>query len=204
MIRINVSKKAFICAGITGAVQKLETEHASIYRTFRDIPIPLLSEDEVEEILTGGFDQVGVSYDQSVIRKTLKVSGRFPEPVHLLGSKMLSVNNDEIINNKDFEDAKTEVVKDARKNKLKDILRSAGSGKYQKILLAVAKYDDPSVPLDFISEEIGYKQNQYSSNMSTLIERSIIKRIDTGVYSFVEPLLKEYIRHFGIIDERTN
>lgn len=38
--------------------------------------------------------------------------------------------------------------------------------------------------------------------MSTLIDRGVIKRIDTGVYSFVEPLLKEYIRHFGIIDER--
>lgn len=202
LIRNKVNNAAFICAGITGAIQKLETEHASIYRTFRDIPIPLLSEDEVEEILTGGFDQVGVSYEQSVIGRTLKVSGKFPEPVHLLGSKMLSVNDDKIIDNKDFKDAKIEVVKDARRNKLKDILRSAGSGKYQKILLAMAKHDEASVPLSFISKEIGYKQNQYSSNMSTLIDRNVIKRIDTGVYSFVEPLLKEYIKHFGIIDER--
>lgn len=90
------------------------------------------------------------------------------------------------------------MIRDVKKNKLASLLKKAGSGKYQLILDAMAKYDGQEVPLDHISKIIGYEQNQYSSNMGTLRERGIIKRVDMGVYQFVDPLLKEYIRAFGV------
>ncbi|WP_218959066.1 hypothetical protein [Baaleninema simplex] len=83
------------------------------------------------------------------------------------------------------------------------MLKLAGSGKYQFILEAMAEHNGPNVPLSFISDKIGLAQNQYSINMSTLVDRGIINRLDKGVYGFVDPLLKEYIREFGIISVST-
>jgi len=196
--RRGVKNIAFFCAGITGAVQKLEEDHESISRTFRDIPIPRLTKKETESILTGGFQEVGVEYDKKIPELVYDLAAGFPEPVHLLGSEMLSVVSDGKIKSQDFESAKEKVIGDVKRNKLASLLKKAGSGKYQSILDAMAQHEEREVPLDHISEIIGYEQNQYSSNMGTLIERGIIKRINTGVYSFVDPLLKEYIRAFGV------
>ncbi len=79
------------------------------------------------------------------------------------------------------------------------MLKSAGSGKYQHILAAMAKYKSQNVPLAHISKEIDYEQNQYSTNMSNLVKRNIVSLVDRGVYCFVDPLLKEYINRFGVI-----
>lgn len=200
MNREGVKNVAFFCAGITGAVQTLEEDHESISRTFRDIRIPLLSEDETESILVNGFDELGVKYDKGVPELVYELANGFPEPVHLLGSEMLSVEHGGYITKDDFAEAKEKVVGDVKRNKLASLLQKAGSGKYQTILDAMAQYEKREVPLRHISDVTGYEQNQYSSNMGTLIERSIIKRVDTGIYSFVDPLLKVYIQSFGVRD----
>ncbi len=191
---------AFFAAGITGAVQQLEDDHASIVRTFRDVPITLWSESESTELLRTGFDAVKASYDRAVFDAVFKLSAGYPEPLHLIGSELLSVDADDHLDLDDLEAARKKVVSDVRRNKLQSLLRNAGSGKYQKILLAMANYKGPNVPLAHISQEIGYEQNQYSSNMGTLVDRNIVTRLSMGVYGFVDPLLREYIREFGIID----
>jgi hypothetical protein len=198
--RDGVNNVAFFSAGITGAIQNLEEEHGSIYRTFKDVPLPRLEDSEVEEILDTGFTQAGCAYDKMVVRDTYKISAGYPEPVHLLGSQMLKADTDNKIDHRDFLEAKQQTVESLRRNKLASLLKKAGSGKYQKILEAMASYQLLNIPLSYISEKIGYEQNQYSTNMSNLLKRNIITLIDRGVYSFTDPLLKEYIARFGVID----
>jgi hypothetical protein len=198
--RDNIKNVAFFAAGITGAIQNLEAEHGSIYRTFKDVPIPRLEKPEVREILETGFNAVGRSFDQNIIDGTYKLCAGYPEPVHLIGSQILKSDTDGHLSAEDFEDAKNEVVQSLRRNKLAATLRSAGSGKYQSILKAMAGYESANVPLSHITKEIGYEQNQYSTNMSNLIKRDIITLVDRGVYCFVDPLLKEYIGRFGVIN----
>lgn len=197
--REGLKKVSFFCAGITGAVQKLEEDHASIFRTLRDIPIPRLSKEETTSILQKGFEKCGFTYEREVSESVYKLSVGFPEPVHILGSEMLSVSEDNHLTLSDYENAKKRVVTDVRRNKLESLLKRAGYGKYQLILQAMSTYEGSYVPLEFISNHIGYDQNQFSTNISNLIDRETISRVDKGVYTFVDPLLKEYIRNFGII-----
>ena len=198
--RDKVKNVAIFAAGITGAIQNLEEEHGSIYRTFKDIPLPRLELEEVKQILETGFDSIPCSYDQSVIQEIFKLCAGYPEPVHLLGSQILKSDIDNNLTIDDFEIAKVEVVETLRRNKLASTLRNAGSGKYQKILEAMASYESVNIPLSHISEKIGYKQSQYSANMGQLISRNVISQVDRGVYCFVDPLLREYISRFGVID----
>lgn len=197
--REKVTNVAFFCAGITGAIQNLEEEHASIYRTFKEVPVPRLEPKETAEILRTGFEKVSCGYDERILSAIHKLAAGYPEPVHLLGSQTLAVDSDDRISTEDVEAAKIQTIETLRRNKLNTLLRRAGSGKYQKILQAMAQYDGDDVPLTYISQKIGYSQNQYSSNMGNLQTREVIVQRDRGVYAFVDPLLKEYIKRFGVL-----
>lgn len=190
---------AFVCAGITGALQSLGQDHGSIFRTFRDIPIPRMEPHETLEILNQGFSSVGVTYEAEVIASVHAYSAGFPEPVHLFGSELLSVRNGDHLDMHDFEKAKEKIVTDVRKNVLKGMLVKAGYGKYQKILRSMASHKKAEVPVRYISKDINLEQNQFSTNLSNLRKRGIIEYVDRGVYRIVDPLLKEYINRFGII-----
>jgi hypothetical protein len=196
--RDKVTNVAFFCAGITGAIQNLEEEHASIYRTFKEVPVPRLEAKETAEILRTGYDKVCCEYDERVLSAIHKLAAGYPEPVHLLGSQTLAIDSDDSISIEDVEAAKIQTIETLRRNKLNTILRRAGSGKYQKILQAMAEHEGDDVPLTYISQKIGHTQNQYSSNMGNLQTREVIIQRDRGVYAFVDPLLKEYIKRFGV------
>jgi len=200
LARDGLKNIGFICAGITGAVQKLEEEHASILRTFRDAPLPRFDKREGEEILVNGFRKSGHKcIMQDLGEKSYEVTVGLPEPIHLLGSEMLSVDTDGVLDASDFENAIRKIVTDVRKNKLASLLKKAGGGKYQKIVEAVASFDKKIVPLDYIAKSINQEQSQFSTNMSTLLEREILFKPAIGFYAFTDPMLKEYVKANGVL-----
>lgn len=199
MTREGVKNVIFMAAGIKGAVQKFEEEHASILRTLRDVPLDRFDEESAKSILKNGFDKVNHSYDDEILSLAFKFSAGFPEPIHLIGSELLAEDQDSHLSIEDFEKAKVKIVGDVRKNSLESKLKAAGIGKYQDILKAMAKYKEDNIPLDFVSKELDLEPNQYATNISTLCERQIIFKVARGIYSFVDPLLKEYILNFGVI-----
>jgi hypothetical protein len=119
----------------------------------------------------------------------------------LLGSEMLSVDTDMVLSEQDFDNAIRKIVSDVRRNKLAALLRKAGAGKYQRILEAMAKHPTLVVPLDYIASYMKEEQSQFSTNMATLIEREVIAKPNIGKYRFVDPMLKEYIRVFGVMND---
>lgn len=201
LARDGVKNVAFIAAGITGAVQKLEDEHASVLRTLRDVPLPTFDKDEVEEILLDGFAKAGFTNGvEDLGKKAWEVTVGLPEPVHLIGSEMLSVDTDGVIEINDFDGAINKIVTDVRRNKLASLLRSAGGGKYQKIVEAIAAHDRKIVPLQDIAKHIGHEQSTFATNMATLVDRGILFKPQVGFYAFTDPMLKEYIRLNGVLN----
>ncbi len=201
LAREGVKHFAFVCAGITGAVQKLEDEHASILRTFRDVPLPRFAADEVAEILNDGFSNAQHSVTiTDMAKRAWEVTVGLPEPIHLLGSEMLSVDADGVLTIEDFDAAIRKIVTDVRKNKLASLLKKAGGGKYQKIVEAMATHDNKIVPLDFIAKAIAQEQSQFSTNMATLVDREILFKPSIGNYAFTDPMLKEYIKANGVLE----
>lgn len=200
LARDGVKKLAFISAGITGAVQKLEDEHGSILRTLRDVPLTTFKSEEVEEILLDGFSKIGVKLSiENLGKKVWDVTVGLPEPVHLIGSEMLSVDTDDDLNDDDFTSAIHKIVTDVRRNKLATLLRSAGGGKYQKIVEAVAAHEKKIVPLQDIAKHIGFEQSTFATNMATLVDRGILFKPQVGFYAFTDPMLKEYIKINGVL-----
>ena len=200
LARDGVKNVAFIAAGITGAIQKLEEEHASILRTMRDIPLTTFDSDEVEAILIDGFTKAAAkSAMPDLKKKAWDVTIGLPEPVHLLGSEMLSVDTDSQLGEDDFEAAVHKIVTDVRRNKLATLLKSAGGGKYQKIMEAMAAQSAKIVPLQNIAKHLNSEQSTFATNMATLVDREILFKPQVGYYAFCDPMLKEYIRVNGVL-----
>lgn len=198
--RENVTNIIFFCAGIVGAVQKMKDEHPSIVRTFKDIVIHKLTLEESEAILNEGFKKIGYSCDQSVLNSIYDASAGFPEPVHLIGSEIIHHANGKKIEDSSYRSAINNIVKNKRKNELHDKLVKAGSGKYQVILKHMAQHRGTYVPLKYIDTKSGMRQPEYSMNINQLCARNIIYKYARGVYAFTDPLLKEYILIFGVIE----
>ena len=198
--RNHINNIIFFFAGISGAVQQMKNIHPSISRTFKDIVLHKLSKPEIELILINGFDKVGFTYSDDVLNSIGYMSAGFPEPVHLLGGTIIrySVNNnlDTTSLTKGIED----IIQNKKNNELKNLLEEAGSGKYQQILKAMASNENINVPLSYIDNYLDIKQSEYSMNINKLCERNIIKKYSRGIYSFVDPLLKEYIKMFGVLE----
>ena len=200
LARDGLKQVGFVCAGITGAIQKLEDEHASILRTFRDVPLPRFKKEETSEILCDGFKKANHRVAvKNLAERAWEVTVGLPEPIHLIGSEMLSVDSDGVLADEDFDSAIRKIVTDVRKNKLASLLKKAGGGKYQKIVEAIAAHDKKIVPLDFIARAIGQEQSQFSTNMATLVEREIVFKPGIGHYAFTDPMLKEYIKVNGVL-----
>ena len=87
LARDGIKRVGFVCAGITGAVQKLEEEHASILRTFRDVPLPRFAKEESALILKEGFGKANHKCSMPNFEdRVLEVTMGLPEPIHLLVS----------------------------------------------------------------------------------------------------------------------
>ena len=198
--RVGLKQVIFFAAGIKGAVQKFEEEHASVLRTLRDIPLDRFEYDESKEILTSGFERVKHEFDDNIFMPAYKVSAGFPEPLHLIGSEILAVDTDYKLDMADYELAKNKIISDVRKNSLESKLKSAGLKRNQDILEVMANYPEKEVPLAYISEQLDIKPVKFKLELEGLMDKEIIYLVMNGIYSFVDPLLKEYIKEFGKLE----
>lgn len=192
-------KRVGVCiCGVEGFLQELKAEHASIERIFRDVPIPPLTNGQAEQIITSALARASVGSDERARRRIVRLSGNYPEPVHLVGSEAFRIDSDDYIDLSDVEAALDQVVRYVRRNYLKDILRRANSGRDQDILRAMAEIDGEVKAVRYVAEKLGIASYRFGSNMTRLTRRDVLTRERPGHYRFREPLLEIYVRRVGI------
>lgn len=192
-------KNVGIClCGVEGFLQELREEHPSIERVFRDVPIPPLSGPQAEQIVIAALDSVGYESTPEARKKIVKLSGYYPEPVHLIGSEAFKADSDQVVDEQDVDMALGRVVRYIKRNHLKNILADAGAGRDREILGAMAAIRDTVVPVRTIGERIGLAPYQFGSNMTRLVRKDVLVRVEKGQYRFREPLLGTYIDQVGL------
>lgn len=79
------SPVTLIVVGVGDDIASLVAEHTSIDRNLKQIPMPRLEENELEEILTAGFSAAELDWESDVLRDIARVSRGLPHYVHLMG-----------------------------------------------------------------------------------------------------------------------
>lgn len=186
--------------GMVGVQDLLKAEHESVGRVFEKIEVPTLSEDEAMEIVTLALEGTGVHIEPEVNREIARLSGGFPNPVHLLGSEAFEAARPTgSVGPAELKPALEAVVAGKWRSEFETSFIDAGFGKNREILRAMAMHEATDVPVSIVCAELNVKQPEISANIGSLMERDVIVRVDRGVYRIKEPLLRQYIRHMDVL-----
>jgi hypothetical protein len=190
---------SFLVVGVSGTITKFIETHPSVGRLFAPIVVPTMSVDELMEIIRQAEISTGVKFEKTVSDFIVSLSKGFPAVTHFLGYECFRANRDGLIDDDDYYKGLKDAIK-IKSPEYEDKWSRAGTGKYQKILRAIAQYQGENVPLNFISNKIRMKQHEFSTNMSTLVERQILEKVERGLYRFIDPLFRIYI----LLQQQTN
>jgi hypothetical protein len=168
--------------GVEGFLQVLREEHPSVERVFRDVLIPPLTNAQAEEIIKSALDSVRVGRAEQAKRRIVKLSGNYPEPVHLLGSEAFRLDTDSYIDESDVERAIDVVVRHVRANYLRNVIARANSGRDQDILRAMAELNGDVKTVADVGRRLGLSAQQFGSNMTRLTREGIVHRERKGPY----------------------
>lgn len=192
-------KQVGIClSGVEGFLQVLRDEHPSVERVFRDVLIPPLTNAQAEQIITSALGTVSVGSTEQARRRIVKLSGNYPEPVHLIGSEALRLDADDFIDETDVEAAIDVVVRHVRANFLRDVIARANAGRDQDILRAMASLKGEVKTVAAVGEQLGLSPQRFGSNMTRLTRQEVVRRERKGQYRFADPLLEIYIARVGL------
>ncbi|MDE2821061.1 MAG: AAA family ATPase [Chloroflexota bacterium] len=204
LVDAGLDQIAFYLVGVTGAMQKLMSEHPSIGRVFENVELRPMSHSEsrdvIERTLQSSSSSRNIRVSDESIRWVVETASGFPAIIHTLCYEAYENDTDQVLDQDDFAKAADEVVSRIKRAELGQLLRTAGAGDYRRILVAMAEYEDALVPRSYIGERIGRSSDQLGSYLDVLLKRNIIERTDRGVYRYVEPLLRLYVQKLPVLD----
>lgn len=200
-----LNRIAVCLGGLTGAMEQLKQVHPSIGRVFEPIPLrPMRSEEGKEVVrkaLESGADSSSLRFSPSALDEVVDLGGGFPALIQQLCFYAVEHDDDNIIDEKDVKRAIDEVVLRIKADELDSAFKEAGTGMTARILKALADHDDLNVSLRYISETLDRKQNEISSPITKLVRMGKVTRVERGVYSISDRLLRQYIRNLDILEE---
>ena len=78
-------KATVVLVGVADSVGELIGEHQSVERALIQVPMPRMSYQEVEEIITTGLDHLGLEIDAHALVRVCTLAQGLPHYAHLLG-----------------------------------------------------------------------------------------------------------------------
>lgn len=116
----NLASISFILVGYQEDHRAFFEGDASAHRNFDSVPLSTMPDNEATEVLTKGFDKVGLEYDKEFIEEHISSTGGYPHSIQILGHNLVEVNEDQKIDAEDWHNA---IVKTSIELKSKDFSR---------------------------------------------------------------------------------
>jgi len=215
----NLPRVTMLLVGVALDVNELIGKHQSIERSLRQIFLPRMSREELNEIIDKGFSRLNIKIDVKIRDRITQLSQGFPHYTHLLAkycAKQTIEHNRDNVLLADLKMAMEQAIEDAQES-IKEAYRKATiatrKGMFEEVLLAcsLAKEDaygtfrvmDIKEPLTRIT---GIEQKITSfiyhiGKLSSGERESILERHGSPKrfrYRFKNPLLKPFIILKGI------
>lgn len=198
--------------GISQTASELFAGHNSIIRSLEEVQLLRMSDDELLDIINGGEDRLGLTFEEDVRNEIIKSSSGFPYYTHLLAlnSSIESIVAElDTVSMEEYNIGLTKAI-DSIDISLKDDYQSAigdrGDLSKQQFLYAVStsrKHEINTTELrELFSKEFGkdidiVRVNNLRSNTKGKDGLALVSSIRHGVYSFRNPLMPIYILMLG-------
>lgn len=198
-----------LVVGIAETGGQLIGEHPSVQRCLKETELGGMSESELSEIILQGADKLDLKFDEQVMMRIVRVSGRYPHFTQLLALKCAEeaiANDRKDVTVADLDVAIESAVDDAEgtlSRRYKEATRSYNTDMYRKVLVAAADIGQSEFTAkelrEAIKEETGdpITQNRLNNYLSRLVSEgrdSVLRRVRKGIYKFNDPRMPSYVK----------
>ena len=211
-----------ILIGVADNISELIAEHASIERCTKQVYLPRMSQDELEEIIRKGFKKIHMKYERATPGAIARLSQGFPHYTHQLGlyAGLEALRRDRMeIRVSDVQVAIENAIADALATTQSAYVQSIRSTKkenlYERVLIAcaIANQDELGyfAPVDVKKPLCLMVGNEHRSpNFGPHLAKfcgkergKILERIEIGSshrcrYRFRNPLMRPYVFLRGV------
>jgi len=212
-------KATLILVGVADAIDELIEEHLSIERSMVQIPMPRMSEDELEQIIINGLDRVEMEIEEIAKNRIIQLSQGLPHFTHLFSLYASQIAVDEERSKVSIQDVEGALEKSVEHTQLSiqrkchQATSSPRETLYPQVLLAcaLAKTDmlgyfaatDVREPLSIIMGR-NYDIPAFSRHLNDFCEDSrgsVFEKIGEPRryrFRFMNPLLQPFVIMIGL------
>lgn len=136
-------KISFMVIGYADGIDRFFAGDPSARRHFDMIPLSVMSRNEAKEILTKGFQKIGLTYDEDALDRNIDVAGGYPHSIQVIGHQLVDVDQDDHIGEDDWKQAlQMAAVELARKDFL-EMYDFNGKGTLRETVLNILALSGP-------------------------------------------------------------
>jgi archaellum biogenesis ATPase FlaH len=211
------SESKVVIVGVAETLTELIGQHESLSRSLAQIGLKRMDDPELAEIIKRGKTRIGVSFDDRVTKKIIRLADGFPHFVHLLclyssiyAGRVLKNGRERAphVGDSEYKLGLQSAIEKSE-HSLRDTYDTAiittrkKSGIYELILHSLAMSDEIVVQVReierFAEWLTGYPQKpeKFSNPLGQLIKSErgcILVKVRDGYYKFSNPLMRPYIR----------
>ncbi|GAB5442078.1 MAG: hypothetical protein Fues2KO_24270 [Fuerstiella sp.] len=215
----NVSA-TIVLIGVADDVNNLISNHMSVERCLRQVHLPRMSRDELEEVVTNGLAGFDMTIDQDALHETSRLARGLPHYAHLMG---LSAGRSAVdrksmtVSKSDVKNATKEAIESAQASTINSYVNAVSSARkdalFEVVLLASAMAKTDELGFFFASDVQGPLSlirgkecpiDTYSRHLNAFCneDRGCVleakKTASSTRYRFTNPILEPYVLIKGV------
>ena len=175
-------------------VKKMFKGDPSAKRNFDILPLEIMPDDEAQEILTKGFKQIDIKYDEKTLSDNISKSGGYPHSIQVLGHSLVEIDSDDCIDHEDWKQAIMKTAKQLQKKDFSNLYNFNGKiTQREEVLNVLAMLQRP---VSKTSLAKAFEKNIYVSSCLPKLKQigAVKEELQTGVLSLQSYLFGSAIR----------
>ena len=160
------------------------------------LPLEIMPNNEAEQILTKGFNQAQIKYDESVIRNNIDKAGGYPHSIQVLGHNLVEINNDNYIDQEDWAKAIKQTALELQHKDFSNLYSFNGKIRQRDELLNILSLMPKPVSKSDLAKEFNRKnKNIYANSCLPELKKigAVKEESETGLLSLQSYLFKSAI-----------
>ena len=184
----------FLIISYPEAVKKFFAGDLSAQRNFDRLPLGIMPENEAQEILTKGFDQAEIKYDNKAVQDNISKTGGYPYSIQVLGHNLVEIDDDSYISQKDLEKAIKQTATELQRKDFSNLYSFNGKIRQRDEVLNVLAMMPEPVPKTVLAK--AFEKNIHTSSCLPELKKIGAVREDpeNGLLSLQSYLFKSAIR----------
>jgi hypothetical protein len=132
-----LGKISFVVIGYPEGMERFFTGDPSARRHFDMIELTSMPRKEAKEVLTKGFEKIGLRYDEQALERNIDVAGGYPHSIQIIGHHLVEVDRDGTITDEDWTNALHKSAEELTRKDFSEMYDFVGKGTLRETVLNI-------------------------------------------------------------------